>query len=67
MRGAFLIMMLIALLIVGILVVKNLTSDTVGDVEKVEAVQKAKEISREADRQTQEMKDRLNQALSGAE
>ncbi len=67
MRGAFLIMMLIALLIVGILVIKNLSSDTVDETAKIEAVQRTKEITRESNRQNQEMKDRLNQALSGSE
>ncbi len=60
MRGFFLAMMLIALLIVSFLVIKNLSSDTVGEVEKIEAVQQAKDVKQEVEAATQKVVDRLN-------
>ncbi len=49
MRGAFLIVMAIALLIVGILVVKNLQTDAVDGVRKKEAVERAEEAAEALD------------------
>ncbi len=62
-RGAFLIIMLISLLIVGMLVIKNLSTEPVDDVEKIESVQKAREITRESNRRNREKMDRLDQAM----
>ena len=45
MRGAFIIVMLIAMLIGVYLVVNNLRTDTVEDAGKVESIQKAKETA----------------------
>ena len=62
MRGAFIILSLIALLIVGLLVVKNMTTEVDEGVERMDTVQKAKETVREADDQTRDLKDRLKEA-----
>ena len=62
MRGAFLIVTLIALLIVGLLVVKNMTTDVDEGVQKMDTVQKAKETVREIDDQTRGLQDRLKEA-----
>lgn len=62
MRGAFLIVTLIALLIVGLLVVKNMTTDVDEGVQKMDTVQKAKETVREVDDQTRGLQDRLKEA-----
>ena len=43
MRGAFIIVVLIAMLITAFLVIKNMQTDTVEGVSKVESIQKAKE------------------------
>ena len=45
MRGAFIIVILIAMLITAYLVVNNLQTDTVEDTGKVESIQKAKETA----------------------
>ena len=45
MRGAFIIVILLAMLITAYLVVNNLQSDTVEDTGKVESIQKAKEAA----------------------
>lgn len=45
MRGAFIIVLLIAMLIGVYLVVNNLQSDTVEGTGKVESIQKAKETA----------------------
>ena len=45
MRGAFIIVMLIAMLIGVYLVVNNLRTDTVEDAGKMESIQKAKETA----------------------
>lgn len=65
MRGAFLIVTLIALLIVGLLVVKNMTTDVDEGVQKMETIQKTKDTVREVDGQTEELKNRLKQATEG--
>jgi len=45
MRGAFIIVILIAMLIAAYLVINNLQTDTVEDTGKVESIQKAKETA----------------------
>ena len=45
MRGAFIIVILIAMLIAAYLVINNLQTDTVKDTGKVESIQKAKETA----------------------
>jgi Tfp pilus assembly protein PilX len=66
MRGAFLILTLIALLIVGLLVVKNMESDMDdAEIQQMESIQKARETAREAEEQTREMQDRAREAARG--
>jgi len=45
MRGTFIIVVLIAMLITAYLVINNLQTDTVEGVGKVESIQKAKETA----------------------
>jgi len=45
MRGTFIIVVLIAMLITAYLVIKNLQTDTIEGVSKVESIQKAKETA----------------------
>jgi uncharacterized membrane protein len=45
MRGAFIIVILIAMLIAVYLVANNLQTDTVEGVDRVESIQKAKETA----------------------
>ncbi|MFP4446294.1 MAG: hypothetical protein ACLFPD_08625 [Desulfosudaceae bacterium] len=61
MRGAFLVVMLIALLIVGFLVVKNMTTETEG-AGKMETVQKAKDAARQAEDSAGDIDDRARKA-----
>ncbi len=61
MKGAFLIIMLVALLIVGGLVMKNMTSE-VDDVNKMETVQKAKDTVEQVNKTTDALKEKLNSA-----
>jgi archaellum component FlaF (FlaF/FlaG flagellin family) len=63
MKGAFIIIMLIALLIVGGLVIKNMTSEVNG-VQKMETVQKAKETVEKVNKATDALKEKLNSAGS---
>ncbi len=63
MRGAFLVMTLIALLIVGLLVIKNMTSEVDDGTQRMETVQKAKQTAREAEDKTQAIQDQANKAL----
>ena len=61
MKGAFLIVMLIALLIVGGLVMKNMNSEVDG-VQKMETVQKAKETVEKVNQAADALKEKLNSA-----
>jgi hypothetical protein len=63
MKGAFIIIMLIALLIVGGLVMKNMTSEVDG-VQKMETVQKAKDTVNQVNKTTDALKGNLNNAGS---
>lgn len=62
MRGAFLVLTLIALLIVGLLVVKNMTSEVDDGTQRMESIQKAKETAKEAEDKTREIQDRAREA-----
>ncbi len=66
MRGALLVVMLIALLIVGMLVVKNMTTETEG-VQKSKTVQKAKDTAEDTEKRTNEIQDRVEEATRGLE
>ena len=63
MRGAFFIIMLAAMLIVAYLVVKNLES-TPGttDVETLEVIDKAKDVTREAEKANELYRKRAGEA-----
>ncbi|MFP4040934.1 MAG: hypothetical protein ACLFS7_10380 [Desulfosudaceae bacterium] len=61
MRGALLIVTLIALLVVGLLVIKNMTTETEG-VQKTETVQKAKDTAREAEDNAKKISDKAGEA-----
>ena len=63
MKGAFIIIMLIALLIVGGLIMKNMTSEVDG-VQKMETVQKAKDTVNQVNKITDALKENLNNAGS---
>ena len=65
MKGAFLIVMLIALLIVGGLVMKNMNSEVDG-VQKMETVQKAKDTVKQVNKATDALREKLNSAASGS-
>ena len=56
MRGVFIIVTLIAMLIAVYLVAKNLKTDTVDGVDKVETIQKAKENADIVDSTVKKMK-----------
>ncbi|MFZ5564641.1 MAG: hypothetical protein ACOZBW_11365 [Thermodesulfobacteriota bacterium] len=62
MRGAFFIVILIALLVVGVLIVKNMSTDTTEGVQKMETIQKAKDTAREVEDKAAELGDRLKKA-----
>ncbi|MEW6077260.1 MAG: hypothetical protein AB1724_05585 [Thermodesulfobacteriota bacterium] len=66
MRGAFLVLTLIALLIVGLLVIKNMESDrSDNEVQQVESLQKARETARQVDDQTRDIQRRAREATRG--
>ena len=65
MRGAFLILTLIALLIVGLLVVKNMTTEVDDGAQRVETIQKAKDTAQEVEKKAREVQEQANQALRG--
>ena len=56
-----------ALLIVGLLVVKNMTSDVDEGVQKMDTIQKAKDAAQEAEDKIKGINDRAKQALQGLE
>ncbi|MDA3895971.1 MAG: hypothetical protein PF482_07480 [Desulfobacteraceae bacterium] len=58
MRGAFFVVILIAMLIVGILTMKDMNSETVDGVERSKATEKAEEVARQAE----EAMDRIKNA-----
>jgi hypothetical protein len=66
MRGAFLVLTLIALLIVGLLVIKNMESDVSdNEVQQVESIQKAKDTARQVNDQTKDIQKRAREATRG--
>jgi len=63
MRGAFFIIMLAAMLIVAYLVVKNIESTSgTTDVETLEVIDKAKDVTREAEKANELYKKRAGEA-----
>ena len=65
MRGAFFIVILIALLIVGFLVVKNLSTETIDDTTKMETMQKARDTADTVEKRTKALNDKVNDAVKG--
>lgn len=63
MRGAFFVVVLIAMLIVGILVVKDMKTETVDGVERDKTVEKAQETARHAE----EAMDRIKETAKNIE
>ena len=63
MKGTFIIIMLIALLIVGGLVMKNMTSEVDG-VQKMDTAQKTKDTVNQVNKITDALKENLNNAGS---
>ena len=67
MKGAFIIIIMITLLIVGILVIKNYNTGVTEDcVTKREAVDMSKEAAGKADEAAQKIKD-INKQLTGSD
>ncbi len=62
MRGAFFIIVLIAMLIAGILTIKNMKSETSEGVNKTETIQKAKDTAKIADEVTKKLRETAKQA-----
>jgi len=67
MRGAFFIVIMIALLIAVFLVGKNMTTEVDEGVQKMDTIQKTKDTAREAEDKIKEINDRASQALQGLE
>jgi uncharacterized protein (UPF0333 family) len=67
MRGAFIIIIMITLLIVGILVIKNYSTGVIEDTAtKREAINMSKEAAEKANKATQKIKD-INKQLTGSD
>ena len=67
MRGAFIFVIVITLLIFGILVIKNYnTGVTVDTATKREAIDMSKEAAKEANKAAQKFKD-INKQLTGSD
>ena len=62
MRGAFFVVILIAMLIAGILTIKNMKSETSEGVNKTEAIQKAKDTAKIAEDATAKIRETAKQA-----
>jgi hypothetical protein len=56
MRSALLIVVILSLLIVGVLVIKDMESDTGGGVSKQAAIEKAEKVADDAERASEAMK-----------
>ncbi|MEZ4551109.1 MAG: hypothetical protein R2874_11680 [Desulfobacterales bacterium] len=57
MKGAFFIVILIALVIVGLLVMKDMDTETADGVKRREAVEKAEDAAAEAEKAMERVKD----------
>lgn len=63
MRGAFIVTMLIALLVVGYLVTRNMDSHTRGsDSGQIEEVERAREAARQAKEKVDEIRESVKQS-----
>ena len=64
MRGAFIIIILIAMLIVGILVIKDMKTESVDGLNKKEVIEKAEKTAKEAEKAMDRVKDLSKKAIN---
>jgi len=62
MRGAFFIVILIALLVVGFLVVKDISTESNDGATRIDTIKNAKETARQVEEKTSRMSERLKNA-----
>jgi len=62
MRGAFIIITLIAMLIVGILVIKDMQTESVDGLNKKEVIEKAEKTAKEVEKSMDRIKDLTKKA-----
>lgn len=60
MRSALLIVVILSLLIVGVLVIKDMESDTAGGVNKQAAIEKAEKVADDAEQAAKAMKNTMS-------
>lgn len=60
MRSALLIAVILSLLIVGVLVIKDMESDTAGGVNKQAAIEKAEKVADDAEQAAKAMKNTMS-------
>ena len=63
MRGAFIIITLIAMLIVGNLVIKDMKTESADGLNKKEVIEKAEKTAREAEKSLEKVKDLTKKAI----
>ncbi len=63
MRGAFIIITLIAMLIVGILVIKEMQTESADGLNKKEVIEKAEKKIKEAEKSMDKVKDLTKKAI----
>ncbi|MFO7558125.1 MAG: hypothetical protein R6X10_04795 [Desulfobacterales bacterium] len=63
MRGAFIIITLIALLIVGILVIQEMQTESADGLNKKEVIEKAEKTVQEAEKSMDKVKDLTKKAI----
>lgn len=63
MRGAFIIITLIAMLIVGILVIKEMQTESADGLNKKEVIEKAEKTVKEAEKSMDKVKDLTKKAI----
>jgi len=63
MRGAFIIITLIAMLIVGILVIKDMKTESVDGLDKKEVIKKAERTAKEAEKALDRVKHLSKKAI----
>ncbi|RLC32539.1 MAG: hypothetical protein DRH32_02745 [Deltaproteobacteria bacterium] len=62
MRGAFFIVILIALLVAGFLVVKDISTESNNGATRIDTIKNAKETARQVEEKTSRMSERLKNA-----
>ncbi len=63
MRGAFLVITVITMLIVGFLVMKNIGTDPVEEASQIETIQKAKDAAKETEDKLKEKINEINKTI----